>query len=103
LTNNPVSDYFTWGKYMTGKRILVFCDNEASVQILNSGHTRDGFMQKILRDICSYAANLQFEENSMNKFIFKHSSTAIIETSLNTGKNSYHHFKSFLISIGIYL
>ena len=50
-----------WGKYMIGKRILVFCDNEAAVQILNSGHTRDAFMQKILREICFYAANLQFE------------------------------------------
>jgi hypothetical protein len=34
----------TWSKYMTGKRILFFCDNEASVQVLNSAHTRDAFM-----------------------------------------------------------
>jgi hypothetical protein len=46
---------------MTGKRILFFCDNEASVQVLNSGHTRDAFMQNCLREICFYAANLQFE------------------------------------------
>jgi hypothetical protein len=51
----------TWGKHMTGKKILVFCDNEASVQVLNSGHTRDPFMQNCLREICFYAANLQFE------------------------------------------
>ena len=51
----------TWGKYMTGKRILFFCDNEASVQDLNSGSTRDAFMQNCLREICFYAANLQFE------------------------------------------
>jgi hypothetical protein len=29
---------------MTGKGILFFCDNEASVQVLISGHTRDAFM-----------------------------------------------------------
>jgi hypothetical protein len=26
-----------------------------------------------------------------------------VAAPLNTGKNAYHHFKSFLISIGIYL
>jgi hypothetical protein len=41
----------TWGKYMTGKRILFFCDNEASVQVLISGHTKDAFMQNCLREI----------------------------------------------------
>jgi hypothetical protein len=40
----------TWGKYMTGKGILFFCDNEASVQVLISGHTRDAFMQNCLKE-----------------------------------------------------
>ena len=36
------------------------CDNDASFEVLNSGSTRDALMQ-ILREICLYAANLQFE------------------------------------------
>ena len=39
-----------WGKYMTRKRNLDFCDNEASVQVLISGHTRDAFMQNCLKE-----------------------------------------------------
>ena len=39
---------------------VFFCDNDASFEVLNSGSTRDALMQ-ILREICLYAANLQFE------------------------------------------
>lgn len=39
---------------------MIFCDNEASVQVLNTGHSRDSFMQKCLREICYVASVFQF-------------------------------------------
>jgi hypothetical protein len=41
-----------WGKQFGGKKVLVYCDNEASVKVLNSGFTKDEFMQCCLREIC---------------------------------------------------
>lgn len=38
-----------WGKQFGGKKVLVYCDNEASVKVLNSGFTKDEFMQCCLR------------------------------------------------------
>ena len=38
-----------WGKQFGGKKILVYCDNGASVKVLNSGLTKDEFMQCCLR------------------------------------------------------
>lgn len=50
-----------WGSTLIGKRILVFCDNMASVQVLNSGASRDLFSQACLREVCWFAARYQFE------------------------------------------
>jgi hypothetical protein len=59
----------TWGKYMTGKRILFFfCDNEASVQILNSGHTR-----------CIYAKLLKGDLLLSSKYSLKSRLNTLVE------------------------
>ena len=50
-----------WGHKLTGKRILIHCDNLSSVQVLNSGSTRDSYMQACLREICFHAACWEFE------------------------------------------
>lgn len=50
-----------WGSTLIGKRILVFCDNMASVQVLNSGASRDPFSQACLKEVCWFAARYQFE------------------------------------------
>ena len=50
-----------WGSRLRGKRIVVFCDNMASVQVLNSGASRDKFSQACLREVCWHAAKHQFE------------------------------------------
>ncbi len=50
-----------WGRYWAGKRILVNCDNDASVVVMNSGRTRDVFMQACLRELEFAAASYQFE------------------------------------------
>ena len=54
----------TWSKSWKGKRIQVFCDNMASVNVINSGATRDIFQQKCLREMLFFAAKNQFEIRS---------------------------------------
>lgn len=50
-----------WGHLWTGKRIIFYCDNEVSVTVLNSGRSRDNFLQKCLREICFYGSKLDFQ------------------------------------------
>jgi hypothetical protein len=50
-----------WGHKIKGKQILIFCDNEASVYVTNSGSTKDTFMQNCLRELCYIEAIYQFE------------------------------------------
>ena len=50
-----------WGHKIKGKQILIFCDNEASVYVIDSGSTKDTFMQNFLRELCYIEAIYQFE------------------------------------------
>ncbi|KAI8503309.1 hypothetical protein Bbelb_191300 [Branchiostoma belcheri] len=50
-----------WGKHWAGSRIVVMCDNEASVTVLNSGRSRSPFLQTCLRNLWLCAAVGQFE------------------------------------------
>ena len=50
-----------WGHKWLGKKIRIYCDNQASVTVLNSGRSRDQFMQSCLREIMFLAARFQFE------------------------------------------
>ena len=50
-----------WGMAWKGYRIKLFCDNEASVTVLNTGRTRDPFLQACLREICFFAARFECE------------------------------------------
>jgi hypothetical protein len=50
-----------WGHKIKGKQILIFCDNEASVYVINSGSTKDTCMQNCLRELCYIEAIYQFE------------------------------------------
>ena len=50
-----------WGKYWTGKRVMLNCDNYTSVLVVNSGRTRDWFMQQCMREILYTAAKHEFE------------------------------------------
>jgi hypothetical protein len=43
------------GGTFQGKKILIFCDNEASVKVINSGSSKDAFMQDCLRELCYMA------------------------------------------------
>ncbi len=45
-----------WGHPWAGKRFLVKCDNEASVTVMNSGKSKDYFMQACLRELAFICA-----------------------------------------------
>ena len=55
-----------WGKYFVGKRIVINCDNLVSVRVLNTGATRNTFLQSFLREICFIAAMDQFELKALH-------------------------------------
>ena len=50
-----------WGKKLKGKILLIFCDNEVSVTVIDSGYTKDSLMQNCLRDLCFVEATHEFE------------------------------------------
>ena len=50
-----------WGPQLTGKKLVINCDNKSSVLLLNSGSSRNSFSQSCLREICFFAAIYQFQ------------------------------------------
>lgn len=55
-----------WGSSFKGKRIVVFCDNMAACQIINTGKSRCHILQECLREICFLAAIYEFEIKSIH-------------------------------------
>ena len=52
--------FLLWGKLWTSRRILLFCDNEAVVNIVNSGTSRDEGVMFLLRRMFLLAAQGSF-------------------------------------------
>jgi hypothetical protein len=50
-----------WGRKWQGKRIVIQCDNSASVTVMNTGRTKDEFLQSCLRELAFIAARHEFE------------------------------------------
>ena len=50
-----------WRRDLPGQRLLIYCDNEASVWALNSGRTVGSFTASCLREIWFYACSVQLE------------------------------------------
>lgn len=50
-----------WGHLWKGKKILIKCDNLSSVLVLNSGRTKDVFLQACMREIAFLASIGEFE------------------------------------------
>ena len=40
-----------WAPKLAGSRFHIWCDNDAAVQVMSSGRTRDAFMQRCLRQL----------------------------------------------------
>ena len=49
----------TWGHQLGRAKLRVYCDNEATVLVINSGKSRDRFMQQCLRELCYVTAKAQ--------------------------------------------
>ncbi len=45
-----------WGHQWEGKHLLVKCDNEASATVLNSGKSKEYFMQACIRELAFVCA-----------------------------------------------
>ena len=50
-----------WGSQWRGKRIKLYCDNYTSVIVINTGKSKDVFLQSCLREICYLSACLECE------------------------------------------
>ena len=50
-----------WGEFFRGQRILIQCDNEGSVEVINTGRAHNAFLQDCLREIAFYASIWEFE------------------------------------------
>ena len=53
-----------WGVLWKGKRILINCDNKATVDVINNLKTGDHFMQSCLRELFHICAKFDFEVRS---------------------------------------
>ncbi|CAC5416547.1 unnamed protein product [Mytilus coruscus] len=59
-TDATLSGCGVWSVHFVNRKILVKCDNQSTVMVLNSGCTRDAYMQ-CCREILFYAAKYNFE------------------------------------------
>ena len=50
-----------WGQYWRGRRIQLFCDNEAVVSVINTGCTKDAVLATCLHEIWLQSARGEFE------------------------------------------
>ena len=55
-----------WGCNHKGCRMKLFCDNEVSVVVVNTGRSRDPFLQACLREICFLASVHEFEVKAVH-------------------------------------
>lgn len=53
-----------WGRWWRGKRIVVHCDNEVSVTVMNTGRSHNSFLLSCLRELEFVAARNEFEIRS---------------------------------------
>ena len=50
-----------WASVLGRRKLVVFCDNEATVITINSGKSRDRFMQHCLRELCFIASHASLQ------------------------------------------
>ena len=50
-----------WGKFWTSTQVLVFCDNEAVVQVISSSKTKGPFLAACLRNIWLITASYDID------------------------------------------
>jgi hypothetical protein len=56
----------TWKQALTGKTILVYCDNSAAVEAINSGRCIDKIMMKLIRELFYVCALSSFQVRAIH-------------------------------------
>ena len=56
-----------WRKQIVNLNVLIFCDNQTTVDVVNTGHAKNLFAQKCLREICYITA----KANAVVKVVHK--------------------------------
>ena len=59
-----------WGESWVHAKVLIFCDNNAIVRVIDSGRATDGFMMKCIRGLCYITSNSVWSE-SCNCLMFR--------------------------------
>ena len=81
-----------WGVKLKGKKVLMYCDNMSSVNLINKGVSRDEFHQCCLREICFTAAVNNFTIKCLHTWV-EDNRTADILSRWKLLKNPEHLFK----------
>ena len=55
-----------WKLSLQGLRFTIHCDNEVTVYVVNSGHARDTFLQKCVREIAFLACKHEFKVKAVH-------------------------------------
>ena len=50
-----------WGVHCQGLKVVIYCDNEPAVRVINSGKSRDGFMASCIRELWLVVSTNLFE------------------------------------------
>ena len=50
-----------WVKHLHNKRVVIYCDNEASVHAINHGRVKDKYLLACLRELWFFAAKFHFD------------------------------------------
>ncbi|XP_077985143.1 uncharacterized protein LOC144439784 [Glandiceps talaboti] len=80
-----------WANKLSGHQILIQCDNEATVHVLNAGRTRDPVMLDCVREVWFVAAKYQFHIKAIH-IAGCNNRKADILSRWDSDDNSYHKF-----------
>lgn len=89
-----------WGSHCTGKRLLVYCDNQATVAIVNTGRANNKFAQDCLRELHCWAAVYDFQVRA--KFLASEDNRmADITSRMNRDTVKRHEFDILTKYLGV--
>lgn len=55
-----------WGENFAGKRISIYCDNDACVAVINNGKSQDTYLVECLRELLFFCAKYHFTINAIH-------------------------------------
>jgi hypothetical protein len=55
-----------WAPLLSGMRVRILCDNQATVQVINFGKAKDAFLLQCMREICFTSAMHRFQVKAVH-------------------------------------